>query len=369
MKLGLYVHIPFCKAKCLYCDFNSYAGMSDLHDRYTKALCKEIQSTNISYEVDSIYIGGGTPTAILNKNLLAVIQSLKENFVLSEDCEITVECNPATIDKEGLDSLYHAGVNRLSIGLQSANQKELTRLGRIHTLEDFAHCMESARFAGFQNISLDLMYGLPEQKLSDWARSLEVAVSFSPEHISCYALKLEEGTPLYEAKTVLPDDDTVREYYDYGAAFLHQHGYHRYEVSNFAGNGKESRHNCKYWKCEDYLGFGAGAYSCYQNHRFSNLKPVKAYCQRIENGDSVTEENIFVTPDDAMREFCFLGLRMVDGISISEFDQRFQKSIFDVFGDTIEKNLRRGTLLRLDDRIVIPETWIFVNNSILVDFI
>ncbi len=369
MGFGIYVHIPFCKAKCLYCDFNSYAGLEPLHDNYIEAICNEIKLSKNQCEVDTLYIGGGTPTVLNADFLLRIISCIRDNFQITSDCEITVECNPATMDKEGFSKLINAGVNRLSIGLQSAKQSELTRLGRIHTFHDFAICFENARLAGFKNISLDLMYGLPQQTVEGWLETLKTALSFRPEHISCYALKLEEGTPLFIEKPVLPDDDIVRECYDLCIDYLSSQGYRQYEISNFSVPGKESRHNSKYWKCEDFLGFGAGAYSCFNNRRFDNIKDVSEYCARLGCGQSVISEDIPLSFEDRMSEFCFLGLRMNEGISIREFFQRFERDIIDVYGDAIEKNLRRGTLLRFDDRLYIPKEWLYVSNSILIDFI
>lgn len=369
MELGIYVHIPFCKAKCLYCDFNSYAGLESFHTAYTEAICREIENSRNCCKVDSLYIGGGTPTVLNTDFLIFILTSIKENFQITSNCEITVECNPATMDKEGFCKLVDAGVNRLSIGLQSAKQSELTRLGRIHTLNDFAICFENARLAGFKNISLDLMYGLPQQTAEAWLETLKTVVSFEPEHISCYALKLEEGTPLFMENPTLPDDDTIRKCYDLCIDYLASQGYQQYEISNFSLPGKESRHNCKYWKCEDFLGFGAGAYSCFENRRFDNIKDVSEYCARLSRGKSVISGDIPLALEDRMSEFCFLGLRMNQGISMREFYQRFGKDIMDVYGDAIEKNLRRGTLLRLNDRLYIPKEWLYVSNSILIDFI
>ena len=369
MSLGIYVHIPFCKAKCLYCDFNSYANMEMYESAYIQALCDEISSSIHDYKVDSLYIGGGTPTVLSSNSLIKILSTIRQNFNLSLDCEITVECNPATMREEGLRELSQAGVNRLSIGLQSANNQELKRLGRIHTFEDFSQCFYAARNGGFENISIDLMYGLPNQNLKNWKETLQAAVAFRPEYLSCYALKLEEGTPLFLQKTELPDDDTVAEFYEVCVDYLAEAGYQRYEISNFSLKGKESRHNCKYWECEDFLGFGAGAHSCFDGERFYNVMDIQEYCERIQKGKSVVFERTPLSREDEMKEFCFLGLRMKEGISSKEFYRRFGENIEDVFAKALKKNLRRGTLLRLDDRIAIPPEFLYVSNSILIDFI
>lgn len=369
MSLGIYVHIPFCKAKCLYCDFNSYANMEMYESAYIHRLCDEILSSKHTGEVDTLYIGGGTPTVLPSGFLAQIIAAVRKKFEVTSDCEITVECNPATMREEGFRELLQAGVNRLSIGLQSANNRELKRLGRIHNFEEFSQCFYDARRAGFENISVDLMYGLPGQDMGNWEETLKAAVKFHPEHLSCYALKLEEGTPLFAQKPELPDDDTVAEFYDLCVDYLAKAGYERYEISNFSLNGKESRHNYKYWKCENFLGFGAGAYSCMNGERFCNVRDIQEYCNLIRKGKSVVLETTPLSREDKMKEFCFLGLRMVRGISSKEFYQRFGESIEDVFKDSLKKNLRRGTLLRLDDRIAIPPNFLYVSNSILIDFI
>lgn len=369
MSLGIYIHIPFCKAKCLYCDFNSFAGVDSLQPLYLQVLKKEISAMMDIRKVDSLYIGGGTPTVLQAELLVEILLKIRENFKLSPDCEITVECNPATMQEEGFRVLRQGGVNRLSIGLQSTDDTELQRLGRIHTFEDFAKCYNDARKAGFENISLDLMYGLPGQTMRGWRKTLKEGVSFRPEHISCYGLKLEEGTPLFLQNPVLPDDDSVAEFYDYCVNYLGEQGYERYEISNFSLKGRESRHNCKYWQCEDFIGFGAGAYSCVNDIRYANIGDIRKYCDYINNGKSVINEKTPLSLEDKMSEFCFLGLRTAKGISVREFYDRFHQNIEDVYGTVITKNLRRGTLLRFDDRISIAPEFFYVSNSILADFI
>ncbi|MBR5151958.1 MAG: oxygen-independent coproporphyrinogen III oxidase [Clostridia bacterium] len=369
MALGIYIHIPFCKSKCLYCDFNSYANQDGLKDRYVQALCKEIQNFPDDCEADTLYIGGGTPTILSKEQLEKILIQVKQKFTLTPDCEITVECNPATMGEDGFRHLRQLGVNRLSIGLQSANEKELKALGRIHTLSDFARCFQEAKTVGFDNLSLDLMHGLPNQTMEDWMHTLETAVAFQPAHISCYGLKLEEGTPLFQQNPPMPDEDLAGDFYEACVSFLKQHGYDQYEISNFAKPGMESRHNIKYWRCHEFAGFGAGAYSCLNHQRYSNGRDLSSYCQSIEQDGSAVEERIPLTIDAEMSEFCFLGLRMVEGISYTEFEERFGVSLENVYGETIKKNLRRETLLRLNDRLVIPSKYLYVSNSILVDFV
>ena len=369
MSIGVYIHIPFCKSKCKYCDFNSYSNMSEWQERYINALCREISEFEGEDCADTIYFGGGTPTVLAPELLSRVMMSIKKRFYLTESCEITVECNPGTIDEKGLIYLNKIGINRLSIGLQSTDDKMLEKLGRIHSLEDFKKCFLFARKAGFENISLDLIYGLPGQTLSSWESTLRKAIEFSPEHISCYALKIEDGTPFAYMKPDIPDDDLVRDMYDNCVDFFDKNGFNRYEISNFAKESYESRHNIKYWQCDDFAGFGAGAYSCIGDCRYSNLKNIPEYCNAIEAFGFATESKTVLTIEDKMKEFCFLGLRRTNGISELEFKRRFNCEITEIFGSALEKNLKRGTLKTADGRILIPFEWIFVSNGILVDFV
>ncbi len=369
MSLGIYLHIPFCRQKCLYCDFNSYAGKEDVMDEYCRALSKEIAGFSTQEIIDTVYFGGGTPTAMGAARLGALLNKIKECFSLTGDCEITAECNPGTIDKAGLEDLRKAGFNRLSIGLQSTDDKVLKSLGRIHGFDDFKHCFTNAREVGFENLSLDLMYGLPGQTLEGWMETLTGAVKFSPEHLSCYGLKVEEGTPFAAMNLTLPDDDTVRQMYDAGVDFLEKSGYLRYEISNFAKPGRESRHNIKYWQCDDFAGFGAGAYSCVGERRYDNLRGIEEYCCAVEENRTVILEEIPLTLQDRMSEFCFLGLRMADGIDVRTFQNRFSIKIEEVFGDILCKNLQRGTMLKENDRYRISPAFLYVSNGILADFV
>lgn len=368
MAIGIYVHIPFCKQKCLYCDFNSYAGQETKIHQYCSALIKEIVSFNGEKDVDTIYFGGGTPTFIPAENLVQILNAIIEKFNVSDDAEITIECNPGTIDKKGLKYLKESGFNRLSIGLQSADDLMLKTLGRIHSFEDFCVCVKSAREAEFDNLSFDLMYALPNQTMDIWKDTLDKVLKFNPEHISCYGLKIEEGTPFYYKKLNLPDEDLTCEMYDYLVKYLNINGYNRYEISNFAKTDKESKHNLKYWKCYDFIGFGAGAYSCINNERFSNCLSITEYCERIEKFEAVVNEEE-LTYNDLMSEFCFLGLRLKDGISVIDFKKRFNREIGDVFGEVIEKNIKRGTMIYENGRYFIHEKYVYVSNSIMCDFI
>lgn len=369
--LGLYIHIPFCKSKCGYCDFNSYAGKEGLIEPYFDALNREIELMSKKYNgaIDTIYFGGGTPTAVDTKHICKTINTVKNNFKQCSNVEITSECNPGTIDFYGLCKLYDGGINRLSIGLQSADNGCLKALGRIHTLEDFDRCFINARRAGFNNISLDLMYGLPEQTMANWTETLKSAVCFNPEHISAYALKIEEGTPFSNAKLNLPDDDLVADMYQHAVQYLGNKEYGRYEISNFAKKGFESRHNLKYWKCDDFIGFGAGAFSCAEGVRFSNVLDIEEYIECIKKKKSVEVYNEKLSDFDQMSEFVFLGLRLENGISEKEFHNRFKLNIDEVFGRQIGKYTKTEFLIREKDRIRFSDKGFFVSNIILADFV
>lgn len=371
MSLGIYIHIPFCIHKCNYCDFNSYVAKRDMYAIYTEALCKEIESMSEIYddEVDSIYFGGGTPTVLSAAQLTMILDTVKGAFELTEDCEITTECNPATMRRDEFAELVKAGFNRLSIGMQTANEDELKMLGRIHSFEDCKICVNDAKEAGFNNISLDLMFGIPKQDLMSFKKSLMSAIELKPQHLSCYSLKVEEGTPFASMDLDIADDDLNRQMYDDCVAILSENGYKRYEVSNFAREGRESRHNIKYWRCDDFIGFGAGAYSCIDDMRYSNIINTEEYVNAIELSGSVIGDKIPLSIEDKMSEYVYLGLRMDKGISISEFSNRFGMDIDEVFGIQLDKNIKRGTIIKDGDRLKISPEFVYVSNIILTDFV
>ena len=367
--LGIYIHIPFCKSKCRYCDFHSYAGVLHLQDAYIDRLCREIQTTGFLRRVDTIYIGGGTPTLLPPAQLVRILELLRDKYIITDDAEITVECNPATIDADGLRTLRQGGVNRLSIGLQSTDDAMLEKLGRAHTAADFETCYHAARQAGFDNISIDLMFGLPDQSMSIWTQTLHTVLSYGAEHLSCYSLKIEDGTPFASMPLHLPDDDTNRDMYDRCTAMLEEAGYQRYEISNFAKPGCASRHNMKYWQCDDFAGFGAGAYSCKNNIRYSNLPGLQSYMDAIDRYGAAPDTAVQLSKRERMSEFLFLGLRMCDGVSETEFEERFGLPLDDVYGGEICRHIMRGLMLRENGRLKLHPDMLYVSNSILVDFV
>lgn len=363
--LGIYVHVPFCASKCNYCDFNSYPNMWESERKYFDALTDEIvnKSGSDEYLADTVYIGGGTPSMVRLENIDRVFEALNRRFFIADNCEITIECNPATANEQKLRALRKAGINRISVGMQSANDELLKILGRRHSFNECARCVSDARSAGFDNLSLDLMFGLPNQDINDWKRTLEAAVKLNPEHISCYALKIEDNTPFAHMDLNIADDDESFEMYECAVKFLEQSGYLRYEISNFAKEGFESRHNIKYWRLDEYAGFGAGAHSFIDGNRFANERNILEYI------DGAPFECIAEETNELMSEFVFLGLRMDSGVAEKEFKNRFGQDINDVFGVQIEKNLDRGTLIRRNGRLMIPRQYTYVGNAIMSDFV
>lgn len=366
--LGLYIHIPFCVKKCNYCDFLSYGCSYSFEQPYFAALFSEIRKKAKSvrdYKIDTIYIGGGTPTSVKTENITALLGVLKENFNIEKDAEITIEANPKTAKKEDFEKYLNAGINRLSIGLQSTHNDILKTLGRIHTLKDFEECLNDARKAGFENISADLMFSLPDQSEKMWEETLLKTVSYGLSHISCYGLKIEEGTPFYNMKLNLPDEDTEAKMYETAVKILNKNGYMRYEISNFSQKGFESRHNLKYWSLSAYIGLGAGAYSSLDGERWSNVRSLEDYIKE----DDKKEDLISLSKKDLMSEFMFMGLRKTCGISEKEFFSMFDADVFSVFGAPLEKYISQGVIIRKNGRIYINEKMLYISNLILCDFV
>lgn len=346
--LELYIHIPFCVKKCLYCDFLSASASEAEREAYMEALFLEIRERAVEckeYQVCSIFIGGGTPSVLSGERIEQMLSLIGENYALTEDAEITIEVNPGTVDGEKLRIYRRAGVNRLSIGLQSAIDEELRSLGRIHTWQQFLETYQQARAAGFENLNVDLMSALPGQTRESYAESLRRVLDLRPEHISAYSLIVEEGTPFYRAyekgQLALPDEDTEREMYRDTERMLLEQEYHRYEISNYALPGKECRHNIGYWTRREYLGFGLGAASLMDNTRFHNGTDRQAYVQApLEQRQELQQ----LTVQEQMEETMYLGLRLTQGVSREEFRQRFGVSPEDIYGPVIEKNRRDGLL-------------------------
>ncbi len=328
--LGLYIHIPFCKSKCIYCDFYSLPRAEDRMDRYVSALCRqlaEIAQRTTAHTVDSVYLGGGTPSYLGEKRLRRILKTVKKHYHLSRDAEITLEANPDSAgDWRALRSLRRAGINRLSLGVQSADDGMLRALGRPHTFAQAEEAAAAARRARIRNLSLDLIYGLPGQDLAHWKDTLERAAALEPEHLSCYGLKVEEGTPLWDMqeKMDLPDDDAQADMYLWTVERLGALGYEQYEISNFARPGRASRHNMKYWTLCEYAGFGPGAHSDLGDVRYAYLRSLDTYCAGVEAGVSVLESSEHIPSRERDIEYVMLGLRLTQGISRQEFENRYR---------------------------------------------
>lgn len=376
MAVGLYIHIPFCRQKCFYCDFPSGIGSEALQKEYTEALCREIAAQGSSLSgrtVATVYIGGGTPTALPDELLARILRALRAAFVFAADVECTVEANPGTVTAEKLRLLRTLGVNRLSFGVQSFDDALLRGIGRIHTGQEAVEAIRLAKTAGFENISLDLMYGLPGQTLADLKRSVKIALAQRVQHISMYGLQLEEGTAFaaWEAqgKLVLPDEAIAEQMYDYMTEMLPQNGYERYEISNFAQRGFASRHNLGYWQDRPYIGIGAAAHSYDKNRRWRNTVDVSAYNRKMAAGESVSEAEEILSRRILMEEFCFLALRTKRGIPVAKFKEKFGCSPGAVYGASIRRLQARGLLVADDEYLQLTALGMKYGNVVFAEFI
>lgn len=330
--LGLYVHIPFCKSKCAYCDFYSLAGSESRMDAYTDALCAHLAETApfaAGHAVDTVYFGGGTPSLLGVKRLVKILNVIRKKYHVSRNAEITLEANPDSAgDWKSLRTLRRAGFNRISLGMQSACDAELRAIGRVHTAAQVSAAAEAVRKARLPNLSLDLIYGLPGQTPERWRETLSAAVALNPEHLSCYGLKVEEGTPLWDRRedTALPGDDAQAEMYLYTVDFLGKNGYDQYEISNFAKPGFASRHNLKYWTLGEYAGFGPGAHSDFGGVRYAYEKDLEGYIRGVTEKQPLLSENERIPDRDRDTEWLMLGLRTAQGICPKVFESRFCRS-------------------------------------------
>ena len=327
-RLGIYIHIPFCVRKCDYCDFYSVPGRDGRMDEYLHALEVHIAESAPQaelYTVNTIYFGGGTPTFFGAERLARLLQIVRKQFNVSKDCEITVECNPDSADQDTLLTLKKAGVNRLSMGVQSAQDKELEEIGRVHSFARATQAFQRARDVGFDNISLDLIYGLPDQTMESWKESVEALLKLNPEHLSCYGLKLEQGTPLYERREQeqMADDDTQADMYLWMVERLKNAGYGQYEISNFARPGRQSRHNLKYWMGEEYIGFGPSAHSYFGQQRYSFVRDLDAYVKGVLYNGKILDESTRINRREMGKEYLMLRMRTIWGVEENEYRERF----------------------------------------------
>ena len=359
--LGLYLHIPFCKQRCNYCDFNTYAGIENYISDYTAALCEEVmragQYIDQSTTVNTIYFGGGTPSLMQIDHIKKIVQIIKENFKVKTNPEITFEVNPGTVSREYLSALYQLGINRLSIGMQTGNKNELDMLGRIHTLEDVENTIAWAKEGGFKNISLDLIFGLPGQTMQSWKKSVNAAIKLHPQHLSLYALTIEANTPLardIENKNISRcSDDLTADMYEWALESLPANGFKQYEISNWANVEEEEinfqcAHNMQYWRNDDYIGVGAGAHSHYGNKRWENIPGVPGYIntRRLSSAQNELFARINIIDNDLrteMQETMMLGLRLVEeGVSKRDFNNKYQKEMIQQFKTEIDQLIQLG---------------------------
>ena len=384
-ELGIYIHIPFCKQKCYYCDFVSFSDKIELQEKYIETLIKELKSYNFEeYDVTTIYIGGGTPSYIssgLIKKVLENIKSkIKNNKTKWEDIEITIEVNPGTVNKEKLEEYKNQGINRLSIGLQTTNDILLKKIGRIHTYKDFLDTYNLARNIGFANINVDLIIGLPEEIISDVKKDLENIIKINPEHISVYSLIVEEGTKienlLNENKITLPDEECERRMYWYVKNTLELNGYKHYEISNFAKENMESKHNINCWDQKEYIGLGISSHSYVENIRYGNTSNLEKY---IENNDFANEQELETkkirivdevqSKEDMEKEYMMLGLRKTEGIKVSKFKEKFGENPIYIFRNELEKLVKENLIIVDGDNIYLSNKGLDLANLVFEEFI
>ncbi|MBI5892177.1 MAG: radical SAM family heme chaperone HemW [Deltaproteobacteria bacterium] len=383
--LGIYIHIPFCKRKCPYCDFNSFALNPIPEKDYIRSIINELESVIKKEDsihckppdtIDTIYIGGGTPSAISPKYIKEILDKLHKSFKLKSEAEITIEVNPAAVDKDKLKEYKNFGINRLSIGVQSFDNKVLKILGRIHNTEDAVKTYGDARNAGFENIGIDLMFGIPEQTLDMWLTAVEMAISIKPEHISIYGLTIEQDTEFYcmqkKGNLILPDEETYILMYESAIQRLKHAGYIHYEISNFSLPDYESKHNLRYWQGLDYIGIGAGAHSYISSEtwgkRFWNEEDVFKYMDKIERHGNAASGMEILTKEKAIREFIFLGLRQVNGINAKRFCERFNLPLTDKYFEVIP-DLKKNNLIEADGDIIrLTQRGLALSDAVFTEF-
>ena len=375
MNLGLYLHIPYCLHKCGYCDFNSHPENQVESVHYVEALLKELKfySTTLkSYNVPTVFMGGGTPTILPPSQLKKILDTVRQSFNLTPDCEITIEANPATIKLETLQEIHAAGYNRISIGVQSFDEKELQLLERVHNEEEIHSTVHRARSANFENLSMDLMFALPDQSTEKWQSHLKQATAKNPDHLSTYNLTIEPATAFFKlqekGKLCLPHEDIQLEMYETTIQVLEDAGYSQYEISNFSKPGMESQHNINYWNNGEYLGVGAGASSYLNGERSKNINLPSIYIRKIETKASAVDTRERLEPLQAMGETLMLGLRLLKGVSIDVFENRFQVSFQKVYGKVVESLLNQELITLNENRIALSRKGLFLADSVILKF-
>lgn len=371
-EISLYIHIPFCKQRCFYCDFPTFAGKERFREEYIDALIKEIKEKCSDYLIKTIFIGGGTPS-YLEENELEKLLMAVSKLNLLDKLEYSMECNPGTVNENKLKIMKKYGINRISFGLQSCNDNLLKKIGRIHTFKEFLENYNLARKVGFDNINVDLMYGLPNLNIQDWKNTLESICELKPEHISAYSLIIEEGTAFYKLyekdKLELPSEDEERVMDKITKDILKANGYHQYEISNFALDGNECEHNKVYWSLEEYIGVGSASSSYMDGYRFANTSNINDYIEKISNNVSVVIDKYENSIEDEMEEFVFMGLRMVSGIDLLKFEKKFGVDINSIYKEIIEKNIKDGLLVVQKNKMFLTAKGMELSNSVMSDFI
>lgn len=373
-EIGIYVHIPFCKKKCDYCDFISYCNKENLIEKYVEAMKKEIESQNIKPEITTIYIGGGTPSYIDSKYIIQIINKIKEKNV-SPNPEITIEVNPGTVTMEKLEDYRSCGINRISIGLQSTNNTLLKEIGRIHDFKQFLETYKMAKKVGFKNINVDLMLGLPNQRIKDLKESLEQILKLKPKHVSVYSLIVEDGTPIAnkieKGELQLPDEELERNMYWFVKNTLELNGYKHYEISNFAKKGYESKHNLNCWNQKEYIGIGVAAHSYRDITRYSNTENIEEYIRNVNNEEFNKNKIIHEVQkeDDAKKEFMLLGLRKIDGIKISDFKNKFGDNPIYLYRNELKKLIDEKLLIIDNNDIRLSNKGIDLANLVWEEFV
>lgn len=373
---GLYVHIPYCLRKCLYCDFNSYPlGQWSGEDRrqYLKALAREMQGIAVPHAPISLYFGGGTPTVLSPRDLARLLGLAKKKWSLTEEAEISIEANPDTVDRGSLKELREAGFNRLSLGVQSLRDQELDILGRTYSSKVVYQALREARRAGFSNIGIDLIYGIPGQSPRDWQETLQGILDLEVEHLSCYSLQVEDKTPLASSikrgELTLPGEDDCLEMLLMTTEIVGKDGYEHYEIANFARPGRFCRHNLLYWKNRWYLGIGAGAHSFWEKRRWANVKDPGKYSRFIMSGQAALEEERFLTEGEEMDETAFLGLRLRQGVDLDEFQRRYGQDFREVYAESLAQMLTWGLLEEVDGHVRLTPRGLPVGNVVFAQFI
>lgn len=375
--LGLYIHVPFCAQKCNYCDFNSYKiEEKNQKTDYLISIRKEMELYKEEFkskEFTSVFLGGGTPSILTPEELTTLMENIYSNFNIGKDAEITMECNPGTLDKVKLKAIKSLGINRLSMGLQVTQDHHLKYIGRIHTYEQFEKNYKDAIEVGINNINVDLMYSLPNQSFDEWKETLNKIINLNPSHISAYSLILEEGTKFYDMylnkEFELNDEEVDINIYNYTIDTLYKNGYHQYEISNYAKEGYECKHNIVYWKCDNYLGLGPGASGYINNYRYSNICDIKGYNKCLEYDKRPIEEKNILSKKDEMEEFIFMGLRMNKGINLDEFYKRFNIDFKHRYNDILGKLKNLNLIIEQNNNIILTQRGREISNTVFVEFI